>query len=91
MDKLKICVAYKYNGNTTEHFPKEIDAVQNCEPVYIELDGWEESTLGAKSLDSLPENAKNYIRKIEELTGVSIDIISTGQKRDEIIVLKEQL
>ncbi|MCE5312631.1 MAG: adenylosuccinate synthase [Nitrospiraceae bacterium] len=91
MDKLKICVGYKYNGETTEHFPKEIDIVQNSEPVYIELDGWKESTLGIKSFDKLPENAKKYIRKIEELSGVSIDIISTGQKRDEIIVLREQL
>jgi len=90
MDKLKICIGYKYNGNLCEEFPKEIEILENCEPVYEEVDGWMESTLGIKEFDRLPANAKRYIKKIEEMLKTEIQIISTGQKRDEIIVLKEQ-
>ncbi|MDI6728068.1 MAG: adenylosuccinate synthase [Thermodesulfovibrionales bacterium] len=90
MDKLKICVGYKHNGRLYEEFPKETEVLENCEPVYEEVEGWKESTLGIKELDKLPENAKKYIKKIEEMLKTEVQIISTGQKRDEIIVLKEQ-
>jgi adenylosuccinate synthase len=90
MDKLKICVGYKYNGKLYDEFPKETEVLENCEPVYEEVEGWKESTLGIKELDNLPANAKKYIKKIEEMLKTEVQIISTGQKRDEIIVLKEQ-
>lgn len=90
MDKLKICIGYKYNGNLHEEFPKEIEILENCKPVYEEVDGWKESTLSIKEFDKLPANAKKYIKKIEEMLKTEVQIISTGQKRDEIIVLKEQ-
>lgn len=90
MDKLKICVGYKYNGKLYDEFPKETDVLENCEPVYEEVRGWKESTLGIKEFDKLPVNAKKYIKKIEEMLKTEVQIISTGQKRDEIIVLKEQ-
>ncbi len=90
MDKLKICVGYKHNGRLYEEFPKETEVLENCEPVYEEVEGWKESTLGIKEFDNLPANAKRYIKKIEEMLKTEIQIISTGQKRDEIIVLKEQ-
>jgi adenylosuccinate synthase len=90
MDKLKICVGYKYNGRLYNEFPKETEVLENCEPVYEEVEGWKESTLGIKELDKLPANAKKYIKKIEEMLKTEVQIISTGQKRDEIIVLKEQ-
>lgn len=90
MDKLKICVGYKYNGKLYEEFPKEAEILENCEPVYEEVEGWKESTLGIRDLDNLPENARQYIKKIEEMLKAEAQIISTGQKRDEIIVLKEQ-
>lgn len=90
MDKLKICVGYKYNGNLYEEFPKDTVVLENCEPVYEEVEGWKESTLGIKEFDKLPINAKKYIKKIEEMLKIEVQIISTGQKRDEIIVLKEQ-
>ena len=93
MDKLKICVGYRYNGLTKidiENFPKELGILKDCEPIYEDMDGWKESTLGIKDFDKLPVNAKKYIKKIEELIKTEVQIISTGQKRDEIIVLKEQ-
>ncbi|MEW6739454.1 MAG: adenylosuccinate synthase [Nitrospirota bacterium] len=90
MDKLKICVGYKHNGRLYEEFPKETEVLENCEPVYEEVEGWKESTLGIKGFDKLPANAKKYIKKIEEMLKTEVQIISTGQKRDEIIVLKEQ-
>lgn len=90
LDKLKICVGYKFNGRTYDNFPKEVEVLENCELVYEELDGWKESTLGTKEFDKLPLNARKYIKRIEELLKVEIQVISTGQKRDEIIVLKEQ-
>ena len=89
-DRLKICVDYKYKGKRYTEFPKEIDVLNNCEPVYETVEGWKESTLGIKDFDRLPANAKKYIRTIEKMLGIKVHIISTGQKRDEIIVLKEQ-
>jgi adenylosuccinate synthase len=90
IEKLKICVGYKYKGKKYDEFPKEIDVLANCAPVYVEVDGWKESTLGIKDYDRLPANAKKYIKTIEKMLGVKVQIISTGQKRDEIIMLKEQ-
>lgn len=89
-DKLKICVGYKYNGKRYTEFPKEIDVLNNCTPIYEEVDGWKEITLGIKEFSKLPANARKYIKTIEKMLGIKVQIISTGQKRDEIIVLKEQ-
>lgn len=89
-DKLKICVGYKHNGKKYAEFPKEIDVLNNCTPVYEEVDGWKESTLGIKEFRKLPANARKYIKTIENMLDLKVHIISTGQKRDEIIVLKEQ-
>lgn len=90
IDKIKICTAYKYNGKTFEAFPKEINIFENCKPDYIELEGWKESTAGIKDVNKLPKSAKRYIRTIETMLGVEVQLISTGQRRDELIVLKEQ-
>lgn len=90
IDKLKICVGYKHNGKLYDEFPKEIEILENCEPVYEEVEGWKESTIGIKGFDKLPANAKKYIKKIEEILKTEVQIISTGQKRDDIMVLKEQ-
>jgi adenylosuccinate synthase len=90
LDKIKICVGYKYDGRSHKDFPTDLEALIKCEPQYIEMQGWKESTDGIKDVADLPANAKKYISAIEDMLGVGIDIISTGQKRDEIIVLKEQ-
>ena len=88
MDTLKICVAYKFDGKEIDSPPAGADNFERCEPVYIEMPGWSESTVGIKSYDDLPQTARNYLRKVEELCQAPIDIISTGPDRDETIVLK---
>ncbi len=90
MDTIKICTSYKYNGIRYKNFPKEIEVLAQAQPVYEELKGWKDSTVGIKEFKLLPANAKKYIKRIEMLLDTKIQIISTGQKRDEIIVLKEQ-
>jgi adenylosuccinate synthase len=84
--KIKICVGYKYKGNIYNEMPHESFVLWNCEPVYEEIEGWQESTAGIKRFDSLPDKAKAYIERIEDLIGVSIDIISTSQKREDTII-----
>jgi adenylosuccinate synthase len=90
MEKIKLCVGYKYEGSVLDTFTTDLDVLKNCIPVYDEMPGWNESTAGVKEFDKLPANARDYIKKIEELLKVEIQIISTGQKRDEIIIRKEQ-
>ena len=88
METIKICTAYQLDGKQVDTPPVGADRFEQCKPVYIEMPGWSESTVGAKSYDELPENARNYLKKVEELCGVPIDIISTGPDRAETIVLK---
>ena len=90
LSTIKICTGYKYKGKMFKNFPKEIEVLSQAEPVYEELDGWKESTIGIKEFKLLPSNAKKYIKRIETLLNTKIQIISTGQKRDEIIVLRDQ-
>ncbi len=85
---LKICVAYRLDGAEVAVPPVGADGFEKCEPVYLELPGWQESTVGARSLDDLPENARAYLRKIEELTDVPVDVVSTGPDRTETVVLR---
>lgn len=81
-EKIKICKAYKQNGKIIDYFPSNLD---NIEPVYEELNGWD-SIKGISSFDKLPPNAKAYIEKIEELTGVRIGFISTSPERKDTII-----
>ena len=87
LETLKIAVAYRFNGQEVSTLPAGADNYEACEPVYIEMPGWQESTYGVKSYDALAPNAIAYLRKIEELSGVPIDIVSTGPDRAETIVL----
>ena len=88
METVKICVAYELDGNEVTTPPVGADRFELCRPVFIELPGWSESTVGAKSYDDLPKNAKAYLRMVEELCETPIDIISTGPDREETIVLR---
>jgi len=85
---LKICVGYKTeDGETITVPPTAAEGYENVTPVYEEMPGWSESTVGATSIDALPANAIAYIKRIEEVTGVPVDIISTGPDRNETIIL----
>ncbi|MDH5445230.1 MAG: adenylosuccinate synthase [Gammaproteobacteria bacterium] len=88
IETLRIAVGYDSDGKDVDTPPIGADAYELCTPKYIEMPGWSESTVGVKSYDDLPENAKAYIRKIEEVVGVPVDIISTGPDRKETIVLR---
>jgi len=84
---LKICVAYDLEGEQVDTPPVGADNFEKCKPVFIEMPGWSESTVGAKSLDDLPQAARDYLNKVEELCETPIDIVSTGPDREETIVL----
>ncbi len=80
--KIKICVAYDYNGERIDYMPTDLE---NAKAIYEEIDGWD-SVVGCREFDALPANAKKYIEKIEELTGVKVGIVSTSPERADTII-----
>ncbi|MFM8330645.1 MAG: adenylosuccinate synthase [Candidatus Methylumidiphilus sp.] len=88
LEKIGICTAYRMDGKTLDTVPAGAEKYALCEPVMEELPGWTESTAGVQDYASLPANAKAYIKRIEELVGVPVDILSTGPDRSETIVLR---
>jgi len=90
VEKLKICVAYKYKGRVMQKFTANIRILQGCEPVYEELDGWWDDITKINTYDGLPNNAKRYLRRIEELLSTPISIISVGPKREQTIVARPE-
>lgn len=85
-ETLKICTAYKYKGEVLKAFPGSLSVLSECEPVYEELPGWTEDLTDVTSFDELPENAKNYVKRVEELVGIPVKIVSIGPKRSQTIV-----
>ncbi|CAM3808335.1 adenylosuccinate synthase [Alkalicoccus chagannorensis] len=81
--KLKICVAYKYRGEIMEEFPASLKVLAECEPIYEELDGWDEDITGVRSLHELPKNALYYIERISQLTGIPLSVFSVGPDRKQ--------
>jgi len=88
LDSIKICVAYEINGENTTTPPFSAEGYDIAKPVYIEMPGWNSSTIGTRSFSELPIEAQNYIRKIEELSQLPVDILSTGPDRDETLILQ---
>lgn len=88
LDSVKICTHYQDSDGKSLTIPFDAEGWASVQPVYEEVPGWQESTVGAKTLEELPANAVAYIRRLEELLGVPIDIISTGPDRVETIVLR---
>jgi adenylosuccinate synthase len=102
VDKIKVCLAYKYEDPDKRcscsrkgracrftEMPQDAGVLEACKPVYKELDGWKKSTKGVKRLKDLPKQARAYIDYISETLNVRIDIISTGQRRDEAVIVKD--
>jgi adenylosuccinate synthase len=87
LETLKLAVGYRYRGDEITLPPAGAENLAECEPVYIEMPGWQVSTVGLKIWDDLPATAIDYLKKIEEICQVSIDIVSTGPERAETIVL----
>ncbi|WP_419725990.1 adenylosuccinate synthase [Terrisporobacter petrolearius] len=87
-DKIKICTAYKMGDEIINNFPASLEDLAKCEPVYEELDGWNEDITKVENFDDLPENAKKYVARIEELIDVNIDLVSVGPNRTQTIIRK---
>ncbi|AYQ56925.1 Adenylosuccinate synthetase [Bathymodiolus thermophilus thioautotrophic gill symbiont] len=87
LDSIKICIAYELNGKQITTPPYDAQGYADAKPVYIEMPGWNTSTIGSDSFDGLPQQAQDYIRKIEELSNLPVDILSTGPDRDETLIL----
>ena len=88
LETIKICTGYKLDGEEIINVPNDVEILKRCEPIYEELSGWSESTFGITDYDQLPENAKNYLRRIEQIIDAPIDIISTGPDRSQTIILR---
>lgn len=88
LDKVKICVAYDLDGERIDHYPASLEQLKRCKPIYEELPGWSEDITGVRHLDELPENARNYVRRIGELVGVRISTFSVGPDRDQTNILE---
>lgn len=88
IESLKICTGYRLNGKQADIFPSGAEEAAACEPIYEEMPGWKEPTVGAKSMKDLPAAARAYVERIEALVGVPIDMVSTGPDREETIVLR---
>ena len=88
LEEIQICVGYHDANGQAVANPVDSDDYEGLEPVYEQVPGWSESTIGAKSLEELPDNARAYIARIEQVVGAPIDVISTGPDRVETIVLR---
>ncbi|KPL28213.1 MAG: adenylosuccinate synthetase [Acidithiobacillales bacterium SM1_46] len=88
LEIIRICTAYRYEGSERSTPPSGAEALGKCVPVYEDLPGWQESTLGVREFAKLPANAQRYLKRIEELTEARIDLISTGAERDDTIILR---
>jgi adenylosuccinate synthase len=88
LPKIKVCVGYTVDGDARDELPTDPDEIARCVPVYEELDGWEEETREIREVDALPKAARKYVRRMEELVGVPISLISVGPGRAETIMIK---
>jgi len=88
LEKIKICVGYKYKGKTYDYFTSDIDRLDNCDPVYEEVDGWDRGTTGITSFLKLPKNAKVYLKKIQKILKTKIVLISVGSERKQTIIVE---
>ncbi len=89
MSEVKVCTAYKLGGQTIERFPFTMDAQAKIEPVYETFEGWQQSTRGARSWVQLPAAAIKYVRRLEELIGCPVALLSTSPERDDTILMQD--
>ncbi|GEM05186.1 adenylosuccinate synthetase [Halolactibacillus miurensis] len=88
IEELKICVAYRYQGELIKEFPASLKALAECEPVYETLPGWTEDITGVRSLDDLPANARHYLERIAQLSEISLSIFSVGPDRTQTNIVQ---
>ena len=88
LDTVKICVAYDLDGQRIDYYPASLEQLKRCKPIYEELPGWSEDITGVRNLEDLPENARNYVRRVSELVGVRISTFSVGPGREQTNILE---
>jgi len=83
LETVKICTAYTYEGSTIDSYPASLDMLARCEPIYEEMPGWSEDLGEVTSLEDLPVNARHYVERVSQLTGIPISIFSVGRNREQ--------
>jgi adenylosuccinate synthase len=89
MNELRVCVGYRLNGQVYDHLPASTEAQENVEPIYETMEGWSQSTFGARSWADLPATAIKYVRRIEELIEAPVALLSTSPERDDTILVRD--
>ena len=89
LESLKVCVGYRLDGEVIDYLPAGLKAQAAVEPVYEVLEGWKDSTQGARSWKDLPGNAVKYVRRVEELIGAPVALLSTSPQRDDTILMHD--
>ena len=87
-ETIRVCTGYSYNGTVIDELPASLEIFAKCKPVYEELPGWQADITGARSFDELPAKAQSYVRRLEELIGCPIVMVSVGPGREATITLK---
>ncbi|WP_088072049.1 adenylosuccinate synthase [Gottfriedia luciferensis] len=88
LETVKICVAYKFRGETITEFPASLKQLSECEPVYEELPGWTEDITGVKTLNELPVNARHYVERVSQLVGIPLSVFSVGPDRNQTNIVR---
>lgn len=89
LEKIKVCVGYKFDGKVIDYFPASLEDLAKCEPIYEEFDGWDDSVADARNYNELPDTAKKYLQRISEFTDTRIAFVSVGPKRDQTMKVAE--
>ena len=89
LDVVRVATGYKVGGEVRDILPVGAESLAICEPIYEEFPGWKESTVGIKSFDALPATAQTYLKRLQDLIGAPIDVISTGPDREETIMVRD--
>jgi adenylosuccinate synthase len=87
LPEIKICTGYRYKGNLLRSFPPEIEVLEQCQPEYVTVKGWNTSTAGIREFEKLPQLARDYIKKLSDLVQTEISVVSTGPDRSETIIV----
>jgi len=91
LESIQICTAYRCGSRTLTEFPSDIRQLADCEPIYESMPGWSAPTKGVRTFAKLPEAARRYIARLEEVSGVRAAIVSTGSERDDTIIRSDVL
>jgi adenylosuccinate synthase len=87
-ETIKVCTGYRYQGEMLETLPAKLQVFESCEPVYEELPGWNQDITEVRSFEQLPPQAQSYVKRLEQLAGCPIVMVSVGPRRDQTMMLK---